>query len=445
VPVDDARKATDSSLLAEREQADLALREKLATGERKTDDQVEQAHAEISRTVAEVKDEAIQQTQTPAKSTSDLEEAVQQHKEELSVHGRSDDADKQQRVAEKALDEAQVLADDAVVEEKVKAQAAVERVANQAEKALENERKRFDELTDEEREQRKRDFLEILAFERRKTDQAMEVERGSSDMQVRSRDEILGVISHDLRNYLSVVAMKADMLTNAAQLRDTAALQALADHIAVACKIMARWAGDLVDLSSIETGSIALEPGVHDPAELINRSVQAFMPKADSKGVTLTIQVPHDRPNVLCDQDRLTQVLNNLLDNALKFTAMRGKVVVRLEVQEEGFVTVFVEDTGQGIPEADRAKVFERAWRATKGNAGGAGLGLHISKRIVEAHGGKIWVESKVGWGSSFFFTVPRAPEGATSGDPDRTDVVAAPARSTAADLLGNGDEPDRR
>jgi signal transduction histidine kinase len=356
-PLGDARQSTDASLRAERLRADRALRARLKAGEREVAEEIERTHEAVAGEVAQATDEALAQAPAPT--------AVEQ----------------------------------------VAAQA--QRSLEEAQRSLEEQRERLEELSAAEREETKRAFLDVLAAERRKTDKALALERDSSDHQVHTRDDVLGVISHDLRNYLSVVAMKASLLSAVAPEGDTAKLQGLATDIADACRTMARWANDLVDVSTIETGGISLHRDVHDVADIIGKSTSAFLPKAAAKGITLTTAVPDERPRVACDRDRLLQVLNNLLDNALKFGETELSIAV--EPGPAGFVTISVSDRGPGIAEADREKVFERAWHASKGKAGGSGLGLYISKRIVEAHGGSIWVESHVGRGATFRFTVPVA------------------------------------
>ena len=402
-PVEGAREITNESLAAERDRADRGLREKLAAGEQKTDEKVERTRATADKAVTAVKEEAREDVRSGSKALDDLEATLPQTKSALSEVAENGGADA--HLAKRALDATTAAAAQAVAEEQAKGEAAVERVAAEAQKVLEKERRRVDELTEEEREQRKRDFLDVLASERSKTDKALHTERSSSDHVVHSRDEVLAVISHDLRNYLNALAMKAAMLENAAP-DDVAAIRSLAADISKSCRTMARWANDLVDLSSIDMGKVSLQRSQQDPVPIINSSVQAFRPLASQKGIELSIATPRQPLLVFGDPDRLTQVLNNLLDNALKFTV--GPARVTVGVQADGdWVTFSVADTGLGIPEGDRDRIFERFWRAEKEKAGGVGLGLHICRRIVEAHGGRIWVESELGRGTTFFFTIP--------------------------------------
>ena len=111
-------------------------------------------------------------------------------------------------------------------------------------------------------------------------------------------------------------------------------------------------------------------------------------------------------PTVLCDRERILQVLGNLVGNAIKFTPNGGTITVHAE-PAEGHVLVSVADTGPGIPDEYVPHIFERYWKGKREGRSGTGLGLYIAKGIVDAHGGRIWLESKVGVGSTFFFTIP--------------------------------------
>jgi signal transduction histidine kinase len=155
------------------------------------------------------------------------------------------------------------------------------------------------------------------------------------------------------------------------------------------------------------------------------RSDEQMQPLADQKSQRITVHAHHDLPLVMADRARIQQVLSNLLGNAIKFVDGGGAIHVRVDGVAEG-VRFSVMDSGPGIPESDLPHLFDRHWRA-KGTAHlGAGLGLAISKGIVEAHGGRIWVESELGRGTCFRFLVPRAPE-------DESPAIIPPAEADAA------------
>jgi signal transduction histidine kinase len=397
-PTDKLRQRTDSSLASERAEADRALGAKVADSERRTDETLEKTRTESDRKVERVKHAAeseVHELPIEAEANSD------------TAQRPAAQAPTKEDAAEKTVETAAGGENGAVEAVQAKAEAVVAQVTERAEQVIESERRRVDELNQKEREQRKRDFLEILRAERRDTDGALGTERRASDLLLRSRDEVLGMISHDIRNYLTALESKAAMMKRLSS-ADVAAFRALASEISGACQIMSRWANDLVDLSTVDSGALQLNLAPHDPVEVITSSVEAFLPLATKRRIELSVEVPQEPPAVLCDPDRIYQVLGNLLANALKFVGQGGQIRVRLAVKEED-ATFSVADNGPGIDEPDQPKIFERYWTSGGQVARGTGLGLYICNRIVEAHGGRIWVESKPGRGSTFYFTLPLA------------------------------------
>ena len=171
---------------------------------------------------------------------------------------------------------------------------------------------------------------------------------------------------------------------------------------------------NLLDASRLESGRFKVQKHRLSIKDLINEVVEGFYTIASEKGITINTNVPQSLPEVEVDGKRLKQVLNNLLSNAVKFSNGGTSVTVRSETKD-GELMVQVSDQGIGIPEEVRQHLFERFYRAKDtARVGGTGLGLYISKQIIEAHGGHIWVESKVGEGSTFSFTLPLIQ---TSGD----------------------------
>jgi two-component system, OmpR family, phosphate regulon sensor histidine kinase PhoR len=170
---------------------------------------------------------------------------------------------------------------------------------------------------------------------------------------------------------------------------------------------LTQMAAELLELTRIESGQVPLELAKVSPASLLNSAADRMRAQAERAGLALRSEVPADIPQVRADAARLEQVLVNLIHNAVKFTRPGGEVV--LSAQAEGEVVCFrVSDTGVGIPSDDLERIFERFYKADRARSGGGtGLGLSISRHLVEAHGGKIWVESREGQGSTFFFTIP--------------------------------------
>ena len=173
-----------------------------------------------------------------------------------------------------------------------------------------------------------------------------------------------------------------------------------------------RIVSDLQELSKVESDAVPLDIGAHDIVSLIESTAERLQPQFQEKEVSLTVDLPADLPAVLIDKDRLTQVLINIIGNALQYTPENGNVVVQA-MQFEKYIEVSVIDDGMGIEAEHLNNIFARFYRVDKSRSlsrGGSGVGLTIAKRIVEAHGGKIWVESAgLGKGSVFSFTVPIA------------------------------------
>jgi signal transduction histidine kinase len=169
---------------------------------------------------------------------------------------------------------------------------------------------------------------------------------------------------------------------------------------------MDRLINDLLDVSRIEAGTLAIAPRPIGAAGVLTETYDAFAPIATERRIAFTCDAAPDLPLIDADYDRLMQVLSNLLGNAFKFTAAGGRVVLRAVAMDDQ-VRFSVTDTGAGIAPADLARVFDRFWQKDRATRTGAGLGLVIARAIVSEHRGHIWAESIEGRGSSFHFTVP--------------------------------------
>ncbi len=220
-----------------------------------------------------------------------------------------------------------------------------------------------------------------------------------------ARDEMLNVVSHDLRNPLSAVAMCARVLReHTAGVPEDAGLVAT---IGESVETMNRLIQDLVDVASIERGQLSLERSETSPARIIERTAHMFEHEAREHGIALGRDVGVDLPKLFVDESRIVQVFSNLVRNAIKFTPDGGRITVGA-AWADGMVRFRVSDTGLGIDPALHERIFDRYWHASAGaRKRGTGLGLSIAKGIVEAHGGRLTVESAVGAGSTFSFTVP--------------------------------------
>jgi PAS domain S-box-containing protein len=226
---------------------------------------------------------------------------------------------------------------------------------------------------------------------------------------VAARDDVLRIVAHDLRNPLSAITMQA-----AAMERFGPGLEPRGPppHLVIqrAAARMSQLIQDLLDVALVEAGQLKLEPARLCVADLVRDVMEIQKPLASESKLELRVDLGHDVRQVWGDRDRLLRVFENLISNAIKFTEAGGRIVIGA-VLEDDEVVFSVADTGCGIAPDDLPHMFDRFWQATsKARRLGAGLGLPITKGIVEAHGGRIWVESEVGRGSTVFFTIPTAP-----------------------------------
>jgi signal transduction histidine kinase len=224
---------------------------------------------------------------------------------------------------------------------------------------------------------------------------------------LQTRDDVLGVVAHDLRNPLGTIMLQASMLRRLEPELGPRAGR-LGEVIERASRRMNRLIQDLLDTTRMETGALPIEPARVPTAQIVLGSEEAHKSLMASASLQLGVEMPQRLPDVWGDRDRLLQVFENLLGNAAKFTPAGGLVTLGAR-QGDKEIIFWVGDTGEGIAPADVPRLFDRFWQARKGERRGAGLGLAIAKGIVEAHGGRIWVETAPGQGSTFRFTVPLA------------------------------------
>jgi len=235
--------------------------------------------------------------------------------------------------------------------------------------------------------------------------------RATAEAAVRARDEVLRVVSHDLGNSLSAVSIQAVLLERTPpDRRSDEAVRKRTSSIRHLVAGMQKLRQDLLDVASIEAGRLSVEPAAIELESAIEESIESHLVLAEEKQIELRDAIEDALPKVLADRARILQVLGNLVGNALKFTAEGGVVTVEAARTRDGVVRFAVRDTGQGIPAEDLPHVFDRFWKAGRGNRAGAGLGLAIAQGIVDAHGGRMWAESVEGAGSVFHFELPVAP-----------------------------------
>jgi signal transduction histidine kinase len=251
------------------------------------------------------------------------------------------------------------------------------------------------------------EHVALLSQERRATDHDLSHERARSDEALAMRDDFMGIVSHDLLNLLNaMIGISSLIEKEVAQENQVERVVAHARRVQRSGARMRRLVGDLVDVASIEAGMLAVTRAVGDLADVVTEGVETFQAEASGSGISLTALIEPGLPAIAFDAARILQVLCNLLSNAVKFTPAQGSVIVRVEHVDENVVCC-VSDTGQGIPDDKVEAVFDRFVQLTKKDRRGVGLGLFISKCIVHGHGGRIWVENRIGPGSTFCFSLP--------------------------------------
>lgn len=248
--------------------------------------------------------------------------------------------------------------------------------------------------------------LIAVALRRIESNAAELAARLDAEEATRAREEILSVVSHDLRNPLGTILMG---VTTLQQLVDPATPKAdrilvIADRIQRQSDRMARLIEDLVDFAGIQAGKLSIERRPTAPDKIIAATAELFSQLAQERNVGFKVDLADKLPVIDVDPERAVQVLANLVTNALKVTSKGGQVTIGATDGDE--VVFYVRDSGPGIDASELPRLFERYWRSKKATYKGAGLGLSIARGIVEAHNGRIWAESQVGVGATFFFTL---------------------------------------
>ena len=224
----------------------------------------------------------------------------------------------------------------------------------------------------------------------------------------RDREEFLAIVSHDLRNQLNAILMSVTLLLRRRPKGDQER-RATKNLVTIQRSAlgMSRQIGDLLDVASIESGNLTLTLEPEGVGSLVKSALALLEEQVAARSLRLTSEVLGPEASVVCDRQRLHQVFANLIGNAIRFTQPGGAINVRAEAQDST-VRFAVSDTGAGILGVDVPHVFDRFWHGSRKAGAGTGLGMAIVKGIIEAHGGAIWLESQVGVGTTFYFTLPR-------------------------------------
>lgn len=349
------RKQTDEGLAVERARTDHALGDKTADIEQRADEVVERAR--------ETADGVLDAARARADAKGERPQSPQ--------------------AAQAAIDEERAREDGLVLAERALADEALRRA-------------------------RAASLARLIPFERDKTDLYLLTERARSDASVANRDDFLGMVSHDLRNLLSgIFGNAAFLVADAKEAERGEAWLKAAQRIERAASRMNRLIGDLIDISSIDAGKLGVARVMTDVEGVLREAFETWVQPALAKGVTLTFS-PHGPLWAEIDYERILQIVGNLITNAVKFTPPGGSVTIEV-VEREGHACVSVKDTGIGVPPEKLEAIFERFCQVIGNDHRGLGLGLYISKCLVEAHGGQIWAENTAAGGSAFFFTIPEA------------------------------------
>jgi two-component system phosphate regulon sensor histidine kinase PhoR len=224
------------------------------------------------------------------------------------------------------------------------------------------------------------------------------------------RQGFVANVSHELRTPLSNIKGYAETLLGGA-IRDEANSKEFIDIIYRESERLSKIIDDLLDISRMESGKVKMVFLPVEAGPAIKKAMDVLKNSAAGKSINIELSIPVNLPRMLADEGRFTQVLLNLLDNAIKYTPERGNISI-VASKKDNFLQIEVADTGAGIPEKDIPRIFERFYRVDKARSrelGGTGLGLSIVKHIVQSHGGEVWVKSVLGKGSTFSFTVPIA------------------------------------
>jgi signal transduction histidine kinase/CheY-like chemotaxis protein len=257
-----------------------------------------------------------------------------------------------------------------------------------------------------------RELADLLAL-RASAALARQMEMDALRLGIRAREDVLGIVAHDLRNPINVIALAASTLLQ--RLPDASSRRPV-ERIARGAQRADRLIQGLLEIDAIEGGRFSISPATVETANMILAAIESQQSLAADASIIISTDISPELPPIEADEERILEVLENLVGNAIKFTSPGGSVTVGASAQGPA-ILFWVKDSGVGIAPEALPHLFDRFWQARKKDRRGTGLGLTICKAIVEAHGGRIWPETKAGQGTSMFFTVPaiarsRKPEG---------------------------------
>jgi signal transduction histidine kinase len=258
--------------------------------------------------------------------------------------------------------------------------------------------------------------------------------------QLKGCDELLSCVSHELANLLSSILFNAEIAARPGPEGERRRARENVDSIRRAGDHMTVLLQSLRDAAMMEAGQFTVLPTADDIAPLLAEACSLFRARAEARRVRLELRIAGGLRRAWVDRERIHQVVTNLVGNAIEHTREQGNVIVEAMPWERSSLRIAVSDTGTGIAPTDLPHLFERYWRTDTRARRGTGLGLFISKGIVKAHRGELWVESKTGTGSTFFFTLPVA---SSVGQPERSfeDVSERDKSGTFPSVSGKDDD----
>ncbi|MCL0102970.1 HAMP domain-containing histidine kinase, partial [Dehalococcoidia bacterium] len=238
-------------------------------------------------------------------------------------------------------------------------------------------------------------------------------ERRELEEEARARGQFINVLAHEMRTPLTPVMICAGMLRDALSSNPESTHFRLTNNILTSAQVMVSRLDDLLDLARFSSGTFTLERQELDTRDFLKKVAAEFQPVAEDKDQRLVLELPETLPGIEADPSRLGQVLMNLLSNASKFSPEERTITLRAMIEGTELV-VAIEDQGIGISSEEQARLFEPYHRIEQDRQAlpGLGLGLVISKQIVEAHGGRLWLTSELGQGSTFCFSLPVTESG---------------------------------
>lgn len=331
---------------------------------------------------------------------------------DLVQEGADDVLRRAREEADAVLEEARRKADQLLKETAgtltADAAVAMERVSEDA--AVRADRDTADQTLELERVETARVLTRLLPMERDQTDGRLQAERVQADGALANRDDFLGVVAHDLRDLVGGIVMSSSFIAQICadtehEQRVGVEVSRIHRHAARANRLI----GDLLDVASIDGGRLSIVKAPGDVRALLAEAADEFRPLAAVKDLELRLDSPDGAIPADFDHERLFQVIGNLIGNAIKFSPRHGQILLRAG-RAGDHVQCSVIDSGPGIPDDQREKVFERFVQLTGNDSRGLGLGLFIAKQIVEAHAGRMWAERAPVQGTSMVFTIPVRP-----------------------------------